>query len=295
VGFFGSFKRLFKRKPKSNLPIIDVNKRFELLGRTGQGSMSKVWRARDRSFGRVVCVKILDKVKTAKFEARFPGLHRPMEGAVLTALRHRNVVQTFEYGLTTTGEQYLVMELIDGMGLNFLIETKSAHLEGRRIDFLSQVADGLEYIHQQGYLHRDICPRNIMINKEDVVKIIDFGLTIPYRPEFCKPGNRTGTINYLAPELIKRVTTDHRVDLFALGVTAYEMFTGGLPWEKAQSMQTLLSHLNSPGKDPREFNPNLEPALVKLLVKAIEREPGRRFQSAAEFREALRALPKKKY
>ncbi|HEV3258502.1 MAG TPA: serine/threonine-protein kinase, partial [Gemmataceae bacterium] len=240
MGVLAKLKQWFKRKPKSNLPRIDVNKRFEMLGRTGQGSMSKVWRARDRSFGRVVCVKILDKDKTAKFEARFPGLHRPMEGAVLTALRHKNVVQTFEYGLTMTGEQYLIMELIDGMGLNFLIETKSAHLEGRRIDFLTQMADGLEYIHQQGYLHRDICPRNVMVTTDDVVKIIDFGLTIPYRPEFCKPGNRTGTINYLAPELIKRVTTDHRVDLFALGVTAYEMFTGSLPWEKAQSMQTLL-------------------------------------------------------
>jgi serine/threonine protein kinase len=134
-----------------------------------------------------------------------------------------------------------------------------------------------------------------MVTTDDVVKIIDFGLTIPYRPEFCKPGNRTGTINYLAPELIKRVTTDHRVDLFALGVTAYEMFTGSLPWEKAQSMQTLLSHLNSPGKDPREFNPNLDPALVKFLIKAVEREPARRFQTAAEFREALKALPKKRY
>jgi serine/threonine protein kinase len=295
VGVLAKLKSWFKRKPKSSLPRIDVNKRFELLGRTGQGSMSKVWRARDRSYGRIVCVKILDKVKTAKFEARFPGLHRPMEGAVLTALRHKNVVQTFEYGLTMTGEQYLVMELIDGMGLNFLIETKSAHLDGRRIDYLIQVADGLEYIHSQGYLHRDICPRNIMINKEDLVKIIDFGLTIPYRPEFCKPGNRTGTISYLAPELIKRVATDHRVDLFALGVTAYEVFTGNLPWEKAQSMQTLLNHLNSPGKNPREFNPNLDPALVKFLVKAVEREPARRFQTAAEFREVLKSLPKKSY
>jgi serine/threonine protein kinase len=295
VGVLAKLKQWFKRKPKSNLPRIDVNKRFELLGRTGQGSMSKVWRARDRNLGRIVCVKILDKVKAARFDARFPGLHRPMEGAVLMALRHKNVVHTFEYGLTTVGEPYIIMELIDGMGLNFLIETASPHLKGRRIDLLLQTIDGLEYIHQQGYLHRDICPRNIMVNKEDVVKIIDFGLTIPYRPEFCKPGNRTGTITYLAPELIKRVTTDHRVDLFALGVTAYELITGALPWEKAQSMQTLLSHLNSPGRDPREFKPDLEPALAKLLTKAIERDPARRFQTAGEFREALRALPKKDY
>ena len=157
---------------------------------------------------------------------------------------------------------------------------------------LTQLADGIEYIHQQGYMHRDICPRNVMVTKEGVVKIIDFGLTIPSRPEFRKPGNRTGTPNYLAPEVIKRVTTDHRVDLFAMGVTAYEVFTGSLPWEKAMSMQTLQSHLNSPGKDPREFNPKLDEPTARLLIKSIERDPEQRFQTAAEFREALRTLPK---
>src|SRR5438132_5650949 len=97
---------------KKKIPRIDVGKRFELLNRTGQGSMSKVWRARDKSLGRVVCLKLLDKEKTTRFEDRFPGLNKPMEGFVCTALRHKNIVQTFEYGLTMTGEQYLVMELI---------------------------------------------------------------------------------------------------------------------------------------------------------------------------------------
>jgi serine/threonine protein kinase len=187
------------------------------------------------------------------------------------------------------------MELIEGNGLNFLIETRSSNLEGNRIDRLIQLADGLEYIHKQRFLHRDICPRNVMVNQDGIVKIIDFGLTIPYRPEFCKPGNRTGTPNYLAPELIKRITTDHRVDLFALGITAYEVMTGQLPWEKSQSLQTLQSHLNSTGKDPREFRPDLDEHVARLLIKAIERNPNARFQTAAEFREALKALPKQDY
>jgi serine/threonine protein kinase len=292
VGIFASLKKLFAKKSKSNLPRIDVNKRFELLGRTGQGSMSKVWRARDRQLARVVCVKLLDKAKTAKFEARFPGLKRPMEGAVCAALKHKNVVTTYEYGLTSQGEQYIVMELIEGMGLNFLIETSSPLLQGNRINFLTQVAEGIAYVHKQSYLHRDICPRNIMVTQDGLVKLIDFGLTIPYRPEFCKPGNRTGTPNYLAPELIKRMTTDHRVDLFALGVTAYEMYAGTLPWEKAESLQTLLSHMNSPGRDPREHRKDLDAKTAAFLIKAIERDRDRRFQTAEEFREALRALPK---
>jgi serine/threonine protein kinase len=292
VGVFSRLKKLFASKPKSGLKRINVSKRFELIGRTGQGSMSKVWRARDYELGRIVCLKLLDKEKTAKFDARFPGLKKPIEGAICMMLRHKNVVQTYEFGITTAGEQYLVMELIDGMGMNFLIETKSAHLEGNRINFLSQVADGLEYIHTQSYLHRDICPRNIMVTQAGLVKIIDFGLTIPYRPEFCKPGNRTGTPNYLAPELIKRITTDHRVDLFALGVTAYEVFTGDLPWEKTQSLQTLLSHMNSPGKDPRTFKPDMDEKTANFLIKSIDRDPRERFQSAAEFRDALKGLPK---
>ncbi len=306
MGVFGSLARLFglgggakgkgPAKPKKlNIAKTDVSKRFQLLGRVGQGSMSKVWRAHDSKIGRVVCLKILDKEKTAKFEARFPGLNRPHEGIICTGLKHRNIVQTYEFGLTMQGEMFLVMELIEGDGLNLLIETKSPKLNGKRVEYLAQMTDGLEHIHRQGFLHRDICPRNIMVSSEGVVKWIDFGLAVPNTPEFRRPGNRTGTPNYLAPELIKRVATDHRVDMFALGVTAYELFTGWLPWEKASSLQTLLSHMNSPGKDPREYRPDLDAATYKFLTKAIEREPANRFQTAAEFKAALLALPKKNW
>jgi serine/threonine protein kinase len=288
---FTKLKQLFGGGPR-RMPRTDITKRFELLGRTGQGSMSKVFRARDRKLGRVVCLKILDKEKTAKFEARFPGLKRPTEGAVCLVLRHGNIVQTYEHGLSRAGEPFLVMELIEGMGLNFLIETNSPHLQGQRVNLLMQVADGLEYIHQQGFLHRDICPRNIMVTQAGgVVKIIDFGLAVPDTAEFHKPGNRTGTPSYLAPELIKRVATDRRVDLFALGVTAYETFTGHLPWERSRSFETLQKHLNSPGRDPRDYKPDLDERTARFLIKAIERDPRDRFQSAAQFREALKGLP----
>src|SRR5262249_7614719 len=155
-------------------------------------------------------------------------------------------------------------------GMNFLIETQSPRLEGHRIELLAQVAEALAYTHKQSYLHRDICPRNIMVNQDGVVKLIDFGLAVPYRPEFCRPGNRTGTPNYLAPELIKRMTTDQRVDLFALGVTAYEVFTGQLPWEKAESLQTLLSHMNTAPRDPRDIRKNLDKPTGAFLLKAVE-------------------------
>lgn len=296
MSFFGMFSGLFGGKKNSKkkgppLPVINLEKRFDLIARTGQGSMSTVWRARDKSLGRVVCLKLLNKEKTAKFEARFLGIDKPSEGTICMSLKHKNIVQTFETGLTTDGQPYLVMDLIDGMGLNFLIETRSPQLEGNRISILSQIADALEYLHRIGYIHRDVCPRNIMVTKEGQVKLIDFGLTVPNRPEFCRPGNRTGTTSILAPEIIRRTSTDARVDLFALGVTAFEVFTFDLPWDKTNSEQTLLAHINSPGKNPLESNPKLDPETVSFLVKAIQRNPAERFQTSTAFREGLEQLP----
>jgi serine/threonine protein kinase len=280
-----SLKAQFK-----NVARVEVRERFELENRIGQGSMSKVWRARDRKLGRPVCLKILDKVKTEKFEARFVGLNRPHEGIVSTSLRHKNCVQTFEWGVTKEGEIFVVMEMLDGSGLNFLIETKAKQLDGHRFDYLVQAAEGVGYMHDTGFIHRDICPRNMIVTSKGVLKLIDFGLTIPNRPEFRRPGNRTGSANYMAPEIIRRVSTDHRVDLFALGVTAYEAFTNNLPWEGAVSLQTVLSHMNNAGRDPRDFVPDMPDDIAKFLLKAIERDPRDRFQTAGEFREAAKAL-----
>jgi eukaryotic-like serine/threonine-protein kinase len=289
MSFFDKIKQMFK--PGDGRNIVDVNQRFELLGRTGQGSMSKVWRARDKQSGKTICLKLLDKDKTIKFEARFVGLKKPSEGEISMALKHRHIVQTFEHGITTEHEPYIIMELVDGVGLNYLVETKHKDLEGNRINYLTQYANGIEFMHRAGYLHRDICPRNVMVNKDGIVKIIDLGLAIPYTPPFCKPGNRTGTTMYLAPELIKRTTTDHRVDCFALGVTAYEVFTGDLPWEKGGSQEVLRAIVNNAPRDPREAKPDLDDDVAKFLLKAIEREPSKRFQTPGEFRDALTQLP----
>ncbi len=291
MSFFDKLKQMFASS--SGRTIVDVNKRFELMGRTGQGSMSKVWRARDRDTGKTVCLKLLDKDKTAKFEARFLGLKKPPEGEICMLLKHRNIVQTLEHGLTTGKEPYIVMELVDGVGLNYLIETKNKQLDGNRVNYLAQYANGVEFVHRAGFLHRDICPRNVMVNKDGIVKIIDLGLAIPNKPDFCRPGNRTGTTTYLAPELIKRLTTDHRVDCFALGVTAYETFTGDLPWERGGSQEVLRAIVNNEPKDPREFRPDLDDATVAFLLKSIEREPRKRFQTPGEFRDAIQMLSKK--
>jgi serine/threonine protein kinase len=285
-------------KPRDPRQRFDISKRFDLRGRTGQGSMSKVFQAYDNKIGRTVCLKLLDKDKTAKFEGRFSlqGLKKPSEGEICMALRHANLVATYEHALSTKGEPFLVMEWIEGLGLNYLIETKSPQLKGNRVNYLVQLADAVAYLHSQRYLHRDLCPRNVMITGEGRVKLIDFGLTVPYTPEFCRPGNRTGTADYLAPEIIKRMTTDHRVDVFALGVTCYEVFTSQLPWERSfSSEETLRRHLNTPARNPRDLNPDLDDDLVELLLRAIDKDPKSRVPTAVAFREALENLGRQDY
>jgi eukaryotic-like serine/threonine-protein kinase len=298
VGLLDGLFKAFSGGDSKKKSKVDVAKRFDLKGRTGQGSMSKVWQAYDRQLGRQICLKLLDREKTQKFEEKFKlqGLKKPSEGVICEQLSHKNCVKTFEHGITTQGEPYLVMEWIDGLGLNFLVETNSPSLKGQRVNYLCQLADALSYLHGQKFLHRDLCPRNVMVTKEGIVKLIDFGLTIPYTPEFCKPGNRTGTADYLAPEIIKRMTTDHRVDIFALGVTAFEIFTGQLPWERSlSSEETLKRHLNTPPRVVHELNPNIDPVVSQLVAKCLEREPKERYRDPREFRDALRALEKQDY
>jgi serine/threonine protein kinase len=294
VGFFSNMfgGKGGKRK------VVEAKKRWDLQSRAGQGSMSKVWKAFDRELGRTVAVKLNDKVKTAKFEEKFKlqGLKKPPEGEICVSLRHDNVVKTFEHGVTTDGEPYAVMEWVEGLGLNFLVDSRHQQLNGNRVNFVAQLCDAIQFLHDSKYLHRDLCPRNVMVTTDGVVKLIDFGLTIPYTPAFCQPGNRTGTVDYLAPEVIKRSTTDHRVDLFALGCTAFEMFTGQLPWEKSlNSDETVRRRLNSPPRQAKVLKPDMTDELARILMKSIEIDRNARYATATDFKEALQNMKKTDY
>src|SRR5690349_20458565 len=124
---FDFLKNLFENK---RVPRTDITKRFDLIGRVGQGSMSRVWRARDTVSGKVVALKVLDKEKTIKFEARFaPELKKPSEGEIAVTLRHPHIVKTYEWGVTREGEQFLVMEYVDGLGLSYLVDVQNETMQ----------------------------------------------------------------------------------------------------------------------------------------------------------------------
>jgi serine/threonine protein kinase len=297
MSFFSSIREFFDRSlGTKRLARVDVKERFELSGMVEQGSMSKVYWARDRQLGRMVCLKLLDKDLTAKFEARFKGWQRPTEGAICLALKHPNIVETYEYGLSTSGQHYIVMEMIEGIRLDRMIRTKSAQLRANRVKYLLHVTEGLEYVHHRGFVHRDVCPRNIMVSHADVAKLIDFGICIPIRPDSGKPRNRRPAGNdnrsdshkpvtpYMDPGLFHRAPADPRNDLFGLGATAYEMLTGRLPWNSMEGPR-------SQKRDPRQFVKDLDTNTVRFLIKAIHPDVDYRFQSATEMKDSLKQVP----
>ncbi|NOX55988.1 MAG: serine/threonine protein kinase [Planctomycetes bacterium] len=285
------FTRLFGKGPKKpKLPKVDIEKRFALIARVGQGSMSKVWKARDSKTGMIVALKVLDKEKTEKLEARFRGLNRPSEGEIAVQLRHPNIVRTYEHGLTRNNEQFLVMEFVEGVSLSFLVEVQNELMQRHRLDFMIQLGHAVEYFHKENWIHRDICPRNVLISRDNEVKLIDFGLVVPNTPEFRRPGNRTGTANYMAPELIKRLPTDHRIDIFSYAVTCYEMCSGQLPWEAVETMEMVLRRINVPPRDIRELVPDIDDELADTIMRGLAPDPDQRWSSAGQMAARFQAV-----
>ncbi|WP_437201209.1 serine/threonine protein kinase [Planctomicrobium sp. SH664] len=277
------FKRLFQKTPK-----VDIEERFQLMNRLGQGSMSKVWKSIDRKTGRTVAVKVLDKEKTLKLEQRFVGLNRPSEGQMAMVLSHDNVVRTLEHGITTHDEQYLVMEYVDGVSLTYLVDAQNDRMKSYCLSYCVQLGEAINYLHMNDWIHRDLCPRNILVANDNTVKLIDFGLMVPNTPDFRKPGNRTGTANYMAPELIKRLPTDQRIDIFSYSVTCYEMLTKKLPWPASDSMESVTQHVNNPPKDILTYAPQLDQQVAETIMKGLERDPDRRWRTMRKMVNELR-------
>ncbi len=292
------FKNMMQSTPK--VAKVDITKRFQLVGRVGQGSMSKVWRAIDGISAKTVALKVLDFEKTRRLESRFKGIktRKPTEGEVALQLKHPHIVQTYEVGITTKNEQYLVMEFVEGVSLSYLIDMQNEIMLRNRLRFMIELGEGIEYFHRQNWIHRDICPRNVILDPEYSIKLIDFGLVVPNTPEFQAPGNRTGTANYMAPELIKRQRTDQRIDIFSYAVTCYEMFAKKLPWEAAETIDAVVQHINSPPDDLREHCPEIDPRISDTIMKGLAIEPRDRWQSMGTmlqpFREIRAAVAKPK-
>ena len=272
---------------------VDIARRYEILREAVSGTMSDFHKARDRQTGQVVGLKILDKKKTDLLEQRFRGLNKPCEGEIATSLVHPRIVETYGYGITTKGEQFIVMEFLDGPGLNSLIIGRSPLLSGNRLVLMRQAAEALQVVHESGYIHRDVCPRNFVCSPDATsLKLIDFGLTVPVRKEFMQPGIRTGTPNYMAPEVVRRKPTDVRLDIFAFGVSMYELFAFELPWQRGSDGQAAMSHGQSAPPPIEKFYPAIHPTLSKAIHQCMQPRPEDRIQSMKQFLTMIRSVRK---
>ena len=271
----GLLDKLFKVSAKTNLKT-----RFELMREAISGTMSNFYMARDRTTKEIVGLKILDREKTAALEARFAGINRPKEGEIALSLSHPRIVRTLEHGVSTSGEQFLVMEFLDGPGLNSLIVGRSEKLRGRRVELLRQAAEAVAAVHRAGYIHRDICPRNFVVDKSgESLKLIDFGLTVPAVAPFTSPGNRTGTPNYMSPEVVRRRPTSQKLDVFSFGVTAFEMCAFDLPWPRGQGDARAVAAMTHGSQEPadiRKFCPKIDRRLEAAIYACLESEPDKR-------------------
>ena len=285
VSLFDGIKSIFGSGNR-----VDVHARFEKLREAISGTMSKFYKARDRQTGEIVGLKILDREKTDFFESRFEGLSKPAEGEIAMQLRHPNIVKTLEHGTTTEDEPFVVMEFVEGQGMNSLITAMSDELDGHRVRLLLEAAKAVAAVHDAGYIHRDICPRNLMVLPDHSgLKLIDFGLTVPATTRFMLPGNRTGTPNYMAPELVRRRRTDRRLDVFSFGVTAYEICTFQLPWPSGTTGQAALAH-DSPPEPIETYRPQIQPTLALAIMDCLHADVGQRLPNLEHFIYRIREL-----
>lgn len=267
---------------------VDIASRYEILREAVSGTMSKFHMARDRQTNEIVGLKILDKKETELLEARFKGLDKPKEGEIAVKFHHPRIVVTKSHGITTNGEQFLVMEYLDGPGLNSLIIGRSPLLNGNRLTLLRHAAEALETVHNAGYIHRDICPRNFVCSKDCTsLKLIDFGLSVPAEKEYMLPGNRTGTPNYMAPEVVRRKATDQRLDVFAYGVSMYELFAFELPWQRGSDGRAAMGHGLSDPPPLSKYYPKINPTLEAAIHKCMEAEPEKRYPNITQFLKAI--------
>jgi serine/threonine protein kinase len=274
---------------------VNLQRRFTILAdASSQGSMSRVFKALDQETGRTVCLKIQHKQKNAAAAARASREEvRPPEGEIAVQVVHPHVVRTFEYGESSEGEHYLVMEFVDGHSFQYLRDARLGKT-AQKVEWLAQAAEGLAAVHAAGFIHHDINPRNFLLDREYRTKLIDFGLAIPNTPSFRGPGNRTGTLQYMAPELIRREPIDERIDIFSFGIVAFELLTDRLPYPTSTSATTMLQRFSVEPLDPAKVKRKLSDELCDVLRKLTARKREDRWPSMATVAETLRSIPVKR-
>ena len=253
--------------------------RYEIRELIGVGGMANVYKAYDVLENRVVAVKILreEYMNNDEFMRRFRN-----ESRAISLLDHPNIVKVYDV-IFSNRIQSIVMEYIDGITLKDYIEQEHVLRWKEALHFTVQILRALQHAHDKGIVHRDIKPQNIMLLSDGTIKITDFGIA-----RFSRSSTKTitdkaiGSVHYISPEQASGAFTDARSDIYSLGVMMFEMLTGKLPFEADSLVSVAVKQIQSQPALPRSINPDIPEGLQDIVMRAMQKDADKRYQSAAE-------------
>ena len=261
-----------------------LNSRYQLLEQIGTGGMAEVYRATDNLLGRTVAVKMLHPqyAKDPVFIERFR-----QEAQAAANLNQPNIVNVFDWGIEDS-TYYIVMEYVEGMDLKDIILSGGPLLPERAVEIGMAICLALESAHSHGIVHRDIKPQNIIVTRDNRVKVMDFGIArAAGGSAMTQTGTIMGTAQYISPEQAQGRTADPRSDLYSLGIVIYEMLTAKVPFGGENPVAIAYKHVREDPLPPSMLNPDISPELESVVMKALSKNPENRYQNALEMRADL--------
>jgi eukaryotic-like serine/threonine-protein kinase len=282
-------------------PLIGrvINDRFKISALIARGGMGKVYRAEQAPLGRVCALKVLNPSYAGEQD---PEFHKRffLEASIASKLTHPNTVTIFDYGRTEDDVYYMAMEYLEGQTLHRAIREAGHFPEERVAHIARQICRALREAHSLGVIHRDLKPANIFLvehgDETDFVKILDFGLvknvSDTKTEDLTQTGLFMGSPKYMAPEQIRGDRVDARTDIYALGIIMYEMIAGKVPFDRPNSVNILMAHVNEDAPPLRQMNPNTQVSLAfeELIARCMSKSPDQRFSSMDEVLAALKRL-----
>lgn len=256
-----------------------LGNRYELVEKIGGGGMALVYKAKCQLLNRFVAVKILrpEFTNDEEFVKRFK-----IEAQSAASLSHPNIVSIYDVGYEGN-LHYIVMEYIDGITLKEYITERGVLKWKEAVDITIQIASAIEHAHRNHIVHRDIKPHNIIITKEHIAKVTDFGIARAVSSStITMVGSTIGSVHYFSPEQARGGYTDEKSDLYSIGIALYEMVTGRVPFDGETPVAIALKHIQVEPQAPIEINPAIPQGINDIILKAIKKEQNKRYQSAAD-------------